>query len=199
MEAAFPGDPLLQALSAVHTYSPQGRLTAHEWLSHIERISALCRWTEDTTLQVARIQCQGVASQWLDSTTVTSWADFRAQFTHRFGESLENLLTSFEQCTQRRGEPARTYRDRFLALAARAGCATDSALTSRFFRGLTRPMRKRLAPCKLNLHTIEQIVTAAQSVEDWDAPGTLDDDGPQQEPPLPTPINREQDPTPRAA
>jgi hypothetical protein len=174
-----PMDPQPQALGAVRPFSGDEGTPAYEWIRNITGVAALYRWSDDLCLRVARVKCSGAAALWLDSAwdQIDSWGEFRAQFMDRFGEDLDALLTRYEQCVQRRGEPTRAYRDRFLSLATRAGRADDELLPLRFFKGLGKALRRQLAPYKPTLRTIDQVVKAAQAIEDWGGLPGFDDGG----------------------
>jgi hypothetical protein len=172
--------PHSNAISAVPPFSgDDSNQSAHDWLRNMSGIADLYHWTDDMRLKVARIKCCGTAALWLDSVSdlVPTWAHFCSEFQDRFGEDLEALITRFEQCVQRRGETTRAYRDRFRSLAARAGQTDDHLLMLRFFKGLTRTIRRQLAPCKPNLHSFESVVRAAQSIELWGTVSGMDESG----------------------
>lgn len=182
--------PPAAALSAINAFNGDEGTPAYEWLRTLSGIADLYQWSEDTRLTVARLRCTGAASLWLDSKEFLSWDDFHSQFLDRFGEDMETLLTRFEQCIQRRGEPTRAYRDRFLALAVRAGRREDRLLPTRFFRGLNRALRRQLVPYKPTLHTIDQVVQAAQAIEEWEAPpSALEDSNVRSNAQQPAPYN----------
>jgi hypothetical protein len=176
-------DPPVQALAAIGSFSGEEGLAAHEWLRNITMVASVYHWTDPVCLMVARLRCVGAAALWLDSSNVRTWPEFQQQFLTRFGESTDTLLSRFEQCTQRQGEPVHSFHDRFLSLAVRAGRTTDPTLPHRFFRGLNRTLRKQLAPYKPVLNTIDSLLQAAQGTEKWDTAVSCDEPEPPQAPP----------------
>jgi hypothetical protein len=175
--SAMPPGLLMSAgLSDIAPFSGEDDLSAYDWLKHMSCLASLYRWDSAACLCIACAKLRGTAAMWLDSAQPSTWKAFQTAFMERFGEDAEALYSRFEQCSQRRGEPTRAYRDRFLALAARAGRLDDPYLPTRFFKGLTRSLRRNMVAYKPMLRTIDDMVTSATSVEDWTGPTAAGND-----------------------
>lgn len=159
-------------LSDITPFSGEDDLTAYDWLKQLSCLASLYHWDSAACLCIACAKMRGTAAMWLESAQPSTWQAFQTAFLARFGEDAEALYTRFEQCSQRRGEPTRAYRDRFVSLAARAGRLDDPCLPSRFFKGLTRSLRRNMVAYRPMLCTIDDMVTSATSVEVWTAPPT---------------------------
>ena len=123
------------AVANVEKYD--GKADVDAWLFNLKELARMCRWTEETTLSIARIRCSGPAQLWAQTRRFTDWDDFERQFLRRFGQSQELALLNLENCYQREGETAKSFADRFLAEAGRAGRLDDPALLHMFTRRLT--------------------------------------------------------------
>jgi hypothetical protein len=93
--------PPAAAVVAVSTYNEEEGAPAYEWLKATEALAHMYNLSEATCLNIARLRLTSVASIWFEATEFQNWADFKAQFTLRFGDDEETLLSRFEQCAQR--------------------------------------------------------------------------------------------------
>jgi hypothetical protein len=167
-------------LADIPPFTGEDGSSANDWLKNMACIAALCHWDDATRLLVVRAKLRQPAAMWLESASPVSWQGFQTAFLDRFGEDPEASYLRFERCSQRPGESTRAYRDRFVALAARADRLEDLFLPTRFFRGLARSIRKQMLPYKPVLHTLDDIVRSASCIEQWhnsayvDSPATHD-------------------------
>jgi len=140
---------------------------ANDWLAHLEEVALLSGWTPEQRLQVAKVKCEGGARIWLGGRICPDWDSFRFQFLQRFGETTLAITARYHACKQHAQETVVEYQDRFLALAAKVGAATDASQVARFFDGLQDDVLDKLIPLRPQLHTIAQVVEAAQACEEY--------------------------------
>ena len=98
-------------------------------------------WSDEDCLLIALIRCVDAAEVWAQSRQFATWSDFARQFLLRFGQSQEVALQQLENCWQEDGETAKSFADRFMAMAKRAGRRHDSALLYQFIRRLLPELR----------------------------------------------------------
>lgn len=126
-------------LTAVDRY--EGRSDAYSWLSSFKELAALYGWNEDECLRIPKIRFKGAAQRWVQPRHFDSWDDFERQFLGRFGETRETAIVRLEQCYQRQGESPKSFADRFIEEAERAGRMQDDALLQHFIRRLLPDLR----------------------------------------------------------
>jgi hypothetical protein len=141
-------------LNAVERYN--GQSDAHAWLDSFNTLADLYNWSEDVCLRVAKIRLTGPAQRWGSLRTFHDWDDFQEQFTRRFGETRESAVARLSRCFQTPNESPKTFADRFLEDAERAGRTEDEALVYQFLRHLRPELRKEAA--RKQPRSIEQIV-----------------------------------------
>jgi hypothetical protein len=75
---------------------------AYEWLGTIEDMGALCNWSDEATLRIAKVKLSGTAHQWSKGVGagINTWDQFRTSFTDRFGEKYEVLLNKLHMIHQ---------------------------------------------------------------------------------------------------
>ena len=140
---------------------------ASDWLAHLEEVALLSSWSAEQRLQVAKVKCEGGARVWMGGRDFPDWNSFKFQFLQRFGETTMAITARYHACRQLPQETALEYQDRFLALAAKAGAGSDASQVARFFDGLREEVMDRLVPLRSQLHTIAQVVEAAQGCEEY--------------------------------
>lgn len=146
--------PTPQALNAVERYNGQG--DAHAWLDSFNTLAELYYWSDEVCLRVAKIRLSGPAQRWGSLRRFHDWDDFQEQFTRRFGETRESAVARLSRCFQKANESPKTFADRFLEDAERAGRVEDQALVFQFLRHLRPELRNEAA--RKRPQSIEQIV-----------------------------------------
>ena len=113
-----------------------GKGDARAWLNTFIEMADFGGLTEEVTLKVARLHLKEAAQKWSQQRQFDSWADFEEQFISRFGETTETAVARLERCSQLPGESPKSFADRFLEDAERAGRVPDAALLFQFIQKL---------------------------------------------------------------
>lgn len=162
---------LPESLSVVGTYAggedPQG------WLDHFQAVADLYQWNEALWTKVGALQLRGSAQLWARRRQFTHWLDFCQQLKQRFGETVESAACRLEQCLQQDGESPRTFADRFLGCAAKAGRCEDPLMLWSFIQHLLPELREEAL--RQRLHSIADVMafceywlTAQADLDTWE-------------------------------
>lgn len=137
------------------------------WSFRVERYFAVNGVVEAEKLDAAVVSLEGKALswfQWLDTRTpVRTWPEFKAEVTERFhckqaGDEYEQLMALRQMGT------VSEYRERFEALSAPLGGATEEMLQGAFMNGLKVELR-----CDVKLmhpSNLKELMNYAGQVED---------------------------------
>lgn len=145
-----------QALNAVERYD--GHTDAHAWIESFGELAALCEWSNDVCLRIAKIRLKGPAQRWAQRRQFNNWADFAEQFLKRFGETKQSAIIRLEQSYQRPNESIKNFADRYMEIAERAGrdIEGDDSLLYQFVQRLQPDLRTEVA--RQRLHNIDEVV-----------------------------------------
>lgn len=144
-------DPPMQPASFNTNFLTQvdkfsGPTTGRSSLQYIEEFEGVLELDclpKDTWISVAKLYLAGPAKAWAQTTTATTWAEFKDQFLERFPPPLATL-ESFHTLRQRRGEAVAAFSDRFLAGVPKGLNLTEAFKAKLFCQKLTPEIKQQM-------------------------------------------------------
>lgn len=146
--------PSPQAISIVQQYD--GKTDPNAWLNHVQEVADVYGWNQAQCLKIAKIKLTHAADRWAQARMFNSWQEFEHLLDQRFGETKETAIVRLERCFQRPAESPKTFADRFLQDADRAGRTEDGALVYQFIQRLQADLREEVLRAKPQ--TIDAVV-----------------------------------------
>ena len=132
------------------------------WVWHMEMEATCAGLDHQQLLYKACAHLTSAAASWLDTITLSTWAEFRTALVSRFGEQPELVASKLYSCRQNKNEDVASYADRFQRLTAKLNAASSALpsciLLRLFIEGLSPDIRASVI--------IKRPETVDQAVED---------------------------------
>ena len=130
---------MMAEVRAVETFT--GESNVFPWIRKVEMQCMVGELSESRTFAYACLLLDGPAAVWLDTVTVSTWAELKLRMCERFGESMEGLLTRLRTLKQDSRTVGR-YTDTFngiLAQLQQHGQYLPRVMTLNFYLTGLRP------------------------------------------------------------
>lgn len=152
----------------VRDFTGSNEDVAH-WCRHLQMEAALENWNDQQLLYKACSRLTGAAAVWLDTHTLSTWADFRQALISRFAEQPEAIANRLFRCKQSSRECTAAFADRFQHLAAKLDITQNQLPQSLLVRLFIDGLQSDIGMQVIVKHpsSVEQAIAEAKYLEEF--------------------------------